>query len=239
MIGLKCGKMHNTINLTGNQIGQHIIIFEKLIAEISKKENCGFDDFIKIITNIINTYEKNEKDQNSKLTPGANKINSNELSKKTNKIKGDIFEVFAEIFFNTHDLGHYIENYKSIPPDEDFGVDGRGQVISEKSGRHGIAVQVKYRTNPKERIEYGCLSKTFTDATLNGYIDPALENEKDIWVMTTSNIESMGLPHKLKKRLKIINRDIIEKALKGHKGTIFFKEIFIPTVKNFKERLPQ
>lgn len=110
-------------------------------------------------TAFVNLYNK---DQNifidlfqvnslSELTSKIIKISKNfkELSYvDDNKVKGDLFEVFAEGFFKIlaadNRIGVY--NYRPGPPTDDYGVDGIGLGMDGKP----CTIQVKFRANKKD-----------------------------------------------------------------------------------------
>ena len=62
------------------------------------------------------------------------------------KFKGDLFEIFAEGFFNL--LGNNptigVDKYEPVLSKDDYGVDGFGLGIDNKP----LTVQIKYRTDP-------------------------------------------------------------------------------------------
>lgn len=64
---------------------------------------------------------------------------------------GDIFEIFAEIFFLAHQADNRVGVYGYTPvrKNEDNGVDGHGSGIDGEPA----AVQVKYRGNPAETLK--------------------------------------------------------------------------------------
>lgn len=67
-----------------------------------------------------------------------------------NKMKGDLFEIFAELFFKltSSDNRVGIRNYKPIIDSEDFGVDAVGEAINT----HPATIQVKFRSNTAELL---------------------------------------------------------------------------------------
>ena len=74
-----------------------------------------------------------------------------------NKFKGDMLEVFSEIFFKQFEsdesLG--ITEYQPIDINDDYGVDARGVNVNGKQ----TAIQVKYRSNPDDRISYADIAE--------------------------------------------------------------------------------
>lgn len=68
----------------------------------------------------------------------------------SNKFKGDIFEIFAEIFFkiNSGDNRIGICNYSPVSISEDYGVDGHGTGINGNPA----TVQIKFRSNKSDQL---------------------------------------------------------------------------------------
>jgi len=66
------------------------------------------------------------------------------------KMLGDLFEIFAELFFKTTQSDNRIgiSNYEPVHSSEDFGVDGVGIGFNGKP----CTIQVKFRTNPMEEL---------------------------------------------------------------------------------------
>ena len=106
------------------------------LVNLFNKDNTIFDKLFKDTTTL------------SKLSRNIIKISKDfdKLAyKDTNKVKGDLFEIFAECFFKIlsadNRIGVY--DYKPAPPNDDYGVDGIGQGMDEKP----LTVQVKFRSN--------------------------------------------------------------------------------------------
>jgi hypothetical protein len=100
------------------------------------------------------------------------------------KFKGDSLEILAEIFFNlsgpVDPSSANVRNY--IPTmDEDYGVDG----IGLNANNDQVAVQVKYRANPKDLITYADISRTFCDGTVKHNLN--LIKPNTILLFTTSS----------------------------------------------------
>ena len=77
-------------------------------------------------------------------------ISENEYAKfgylDQDKMKGDLFEIFAELYLKLQGTGPTVGvyDYKPVKAIEDFGVDGKGLGIDGKA----LTVQVKFRSNP-------------------------------------------------------------------------------------------
>lgn len=108
-------------------------------------------------TAFVNLYNKNSnifqtllKDTRtlSQLTSKIIKISKSYESlayKDADKVKGDLFEIFAEGFFEIMGAhpGILIGGYQPAPPIDDYGVDGFGIGMDNKPA----TIQVKFRSN--------------------------------------------------------------------------------------------
>jgi hypothetical protein len=87
-----------------------------------------------------------------KLSQLSNKIKkiSEDFSrlayKDSDKLKGDLFEIFGECFFKllSSDPRIGVYNYQPASPIDDFGVDGFGIGMNNKP----LTVQIKFRSDP-------------------------------------------------------------------------------------------
>lgn len=84
------------------------------------------------------------------LSEKASLYGYEEGDKGVNKLKGDLFEIFAELFFKltSSDNRVGIRDYKPIEDSEDFGVDAIG--VGENNDP--VTVQVKFRSNMSELL---------------------------------------------------------------------------------------
>jgi hypothetical protein len=117
-------------------------------------------------TSFVNLYNKDNKifdkifnkvDKLSSLSNNIIKLSKSfgELSyQDADKLKGDLFEIFAECFFKVLPVspskngGYGIYDYKPAPPNSDYGVDGFGIGMDEKP----LTVQVKFRSNQTDLL---------------------------------------------------------------------------------------
>lgn len=85
-----------------------------------------------------------------------------------NQFVGDYFEAFAEFFLKTfnNESRFGVRNYEPNTDKGDFGVDGSGECYDDTNGIHPCVIQVKYRINPEQTIDYSCLANTFTQGSL-------------------------------------------------------------------------
>lgn len=129
-------------------------------------------------TGFVNLYNKDQKvfeklfkDTRtlSQLTRKINRISTSyeELSYPDgDKVKGDLFEIFAECFFKIlsadNRIGVY--DYKPSPPIEDYGIDATGIGMDEKP----LTVQVKFRSDATTELTQGDLSQFAFKSILEG-----------------------------------------------------------------------
>jgi hypothetical protein len=87
---------------------------------------------------------------------------------------GDFFEAFAEFFLKTfdNDTRFGVRNYEPYLNSDDYGVDGSGLCYDDTNGINPCVVQVKFRSNLMEEIEYSMLARTCTQGVMKFGIDP-------------------------------------------------------------------
>ena len=89
--------------------------------------------------------------------------------KDADKVKGDLFEIFAECFFKilSSDNRIGIYNYQPAPSADDYGVDGFGIGMDEKPS----TVQVKFRSDVTTELTLSDI-KNFQGASFRNYKVP-------------------------------------------------------------------
>jgi hypothetical protein len=129
------------------------------------------------------------------------------------KFKGDILEFLAELFFTrfNSDPAFGLTNYTPVPITQDFGVDAHG--VNANGDR--AVVQVKYRANPAEEIEYTDISKTFTSGVKRFKLDPYKDH--NIFVFTTSDVNWI-CRQEFGNQLVVINRAIIARTIDNNRN---------------------
>lgn len=119
--------------------------------------------------------------------------------------KGDMLEIFAEVFFNCFEsdpeLG--LLDYTPVSIEEDFGCDGQG--INAAGNK--CAVQVKFRNNPLDDITYEELAKTDCSATRLLDINTSLPNS--IYIFTSAFKVSHSAEKVLGKSLVVLGKNEI------------------------------
>jgi len=145
-------------------------------------------------TAFVNLYNKDQKifadlfsvkDLKS-LTSKIIQISKNfkELSyQDDNKVKGDLFEIFAEGFFKIlaadNRIGVY--NYQPGPPTDDYGVDGIGVGMDGNP----CTIQVKFRSNKKEVLIQEDIKQFAFQSIINYGVDK--DTRTNMIVLTNSD----------------------------------------------------
>jgi hypothetical protein len=126
-----------------------------------------------------------------------------------NVFKGDMLEIFAEIFFKAfqNDPRVGLSDYTPVPLEEDYGVDGLGVNAAGKQ----CAVQVKFRSNPLDSVTYAELSRTYASAVLLQKIP--LEGDSCLYVFTTAYDVTHPNGTVFNKMLRVISHKIISEEV--------------------------
>lgn len=131
---------------------------------------------------------------------------------KRQTFKGDMLEILAEIFFkafsNSPQVG--LSDYKPVPLEEDYGVDGFGKNAAGKV----CAVQVKYRSNPEDLVKYSEMARTYTSAVIQ--LDIPLEGDDCLYVFTTAFGVTVSCKTVFGKKLRVISKDIISNEINNN-----------------------
>ena len=139
-----------------------------------------------------------------------------------NKFKGDMLEVFSEIFFYQFqtDEALGITEYQPIEINDDYGVDARGINVNGKQ----TAIQVKYRSNPEDRISYADIARTFTSAVLQLHMKDVIDNDRTVFLFTNAGGVTGAFDTVMQKKTVIITRAVI--ATKVDNNVTFWKNAF-------------
>ncbi len=124
-----------------------------------------------------------------------------------NKFKGDMLEVFSEIFFALfqNDPSFGLTDYTPIAIDDDYGVDA----VGTNANGHACVVQVKYRSNPLDVITYESIAKTYTAAILHLHKNDVFNYDNTVFLFTNSNSVSISFEKVMAKKAVVINRGVI------------------------------
>ena len=139
-----------------------------------------------------------------------------------NKFKGDMLEVFSEIFFYQFqtDEALGITEYQPIEINDDYGVDARGVNVNGKQ----TAIQVKYRSDPDARIKYDDIARTFTSAVLQLHMKDVIDNDRTVFLFTNAGGVTGAFDTVMQKKTVIITRGVI--ATKVDNNVTFWKNAF-------------
>ena len=139
-----------------------------------------------------------------------------------NKFKGDMLEVFSEIFFYQFqtDEALGITEYQPIEINDDYGVDARGINVNGKQ----TAIQVKYRSNPEDKISYADIARTFTSAVLQLHMKDVIDNDRTVFLFTNAGGVTGAFDTVMQKKTVIITRAVI--ATKVDNNVTFWKNAF-------------
>jgi hypothetical protein len=123
-----------------------------------------------------------------------------------NTYKGDFLELFAEVFFTCFNANPAIglTAYTPIGVQDDYGVDA----TAINANGDLVAVQVKYRANPMDKISYEDLAKTYTAGTIINKVSACKPNT--LYLFTTAYEVSYQAEYVLDRILVLVNRKVIE-----------------------------
>jgi hypothetical protein len=136
------------------------------------------DSFVSLYQKDQDIYNKVFTDVKklSELSSRIKKISKDYVKlsyKSDDKVKGDLFEIFAECFFKvlpvspTKNGGYGVYGYTPEKPENDNGVDGFGIGMDEKP----LTVQVKFRSNPTEELKEEDIKQFAYQSIINYDVD--------------------------------------------------------------------
>jgi len=125
------------------------------------------------------------------------------------KFKGDMLEVLSEIFFSvtSSDERYGLSDYTPVEIQDDYGTDATGRNVNG----HQCAVQVKYRRNVTDKIEYTDLAKTFVSGLKRHECD--LHQPHTLFLFTTCSGVTIAAEEVLGDHLVILDYNIINKTV--------------------------
>ena len=135
------------------------------------------------------------------------------------KMKGDLFEIFAEIFFKVlssdNRIGVY--NYKPVSSGNDNGVDGYGIGMNNKP----LTVQVKFRTDNRTELKENDLKQFGMQSIIKYGVDS--ETTSNMLVFTNAaGLHWYTERNVFENRLTAIGYDKIRKLINGN--IVFWKD---------------
>ena len=156
----------------------------------------------KRIKEISEDYQK-YNDANGTYDDKEGEFNSGSL-----KLKGDLFEIFAEIFFKLQGIDNriMINEYKPITGADDIGVDAKGIHDDDLPA----AIQVKFRSDPTYELISDDL-KLFPYIAIRDY-DVKIETHNKCLVLFTNckGLHWYTQNKMFKKGIRVIDRNIIK-----------------------------
>ncbi len=174
-----------------------------------------------------------EIDSISNLADDYGYLNSDiEGEEKSSKYKfiGDLFEIFAEVFFlqfkSDNRVGVF--DYKPVPSEDDNGVDGFGKNIEGLP----CTIQIKYRGNPTYKLTERDIKQFGYQSIINYDVD---WKRNDAMIVFT-NCEGLHWYSESKvfdNKIRVINGKMISSIIDNNEGFWkTFEDIVDNTIKN-------
>lgn len=179
---------------------------------LTLKENATIRELVNKTESLAHTYKNKIEEESSTILFDCDASKQAYIQDKVNKYKGDLLEIFSEIFFNEYqtDPAIGIKDYTPVSITDDYGVDATGINVNG----HKVAIQVKYRANITDRIDYESVAKTFTSAICQHGINPVYDNI--IYVLTTAQGCEFPPEKVLGSKLVTISKSIIANKVDGN-----------------------
>ena len=146
---------------------------DKIMQELYTSHNMNVNKLKKYICEF---GKKFQKDAINKIPENAT-VSDEQKNEIYTRFVGDYFEAFAEFFLKTfdNDARFGVKDYQPATDTEDMGVDGCGLCYDDTNGEHKCVVQIKYRVDTMNEIEYSALARTFTQGVMEFGIDPNVD----------------------------------------------------------------
>jgi hypothetical protein len=190
---------------------------DSFIRMFSKR---NFNDFLKELESISDLYEEY----------GYQDIELEELKSGKNKFIGDLFEIFAEVFFIQFKSDNRIGVFDYIPvaSDDDNGVDGFGKNIIGLP----CTIQVKYRGNPTYKLTERDIKQFGLQSIINYSVDWK-RNDTMIVFTNCAGLHWYTESQVFDNKLRVINGEVIASLIDNNEGFWqTFKEIVTETIKD-------
>lgn len=138
-----------------------------------------------------------------------------ETEEQRNKFKGDMWEIFAELYFSILGPMLYVA-VKNYTPNNgiDYGVDGSA---THSSKGHVIVIQVKYRSNPADKIIYEDLAKTVAQGGSRHYDFNWADRPESLICFSNSGANYCA-HDAFKDTLIDIDRSFLKRTVNGNSG---------------------
>jgi hypothetical protein len=180
------------------------------------------DFYCELFRNLFEDYQDKNgntfREWKKRISAFANQRFTDNTDDK-NVFLGDSLEILAEIFFTIFDSDprYGLRDYTPVPLLEDLGVDAYGI----NANGHKCAVQVKFKTNPKNSISYEEICKTFTQGTLEGN---NLQLPATIYIFTSAYSMSYTLKNSFNNLIVFIGHNEICQQIDNNKN--FWKNAY-------------
>lgn len=193
--------------LTENEYAK--ILNKMILDEIIKSHNMNIKKLRKFINDVGCMFKVFAISQ---IPSTIDKTNL-DLHQLYTKFVGDWFEAFAEFFLKTFDNDERfgVKNYTPAVLEEDLGVDGSGLCYDDTKGVHKCVVQVKYRLNKFDEIDYSCLARTFASGIKQFDIDPAINY--NVILFCSCKGANLNAQKVLDKNLFVVNDEMINREI--------------------------
>jgi hypothetical protein len=167
----------------------------RIIYEDFKKRNgvkATFKEFIKSIESFAGNYSE----------------------EVVQTYKGDMLEIFSEIFFKSceNDARFGLKNYEPVKLENDFGVDATGVNVNG----HKCAIQVKFRSNPFDDILYSDIAKTYCSGRRQLGLD--LDEDNSIFIFTSAHKATVACNTVMQSTIRLISREVISREVDNNKS---------------------
>lgn len=213
-LGVQISKINfnkfNKFGLVDINENEHAKTLNKMILdEFVKTHNMNIKKLRKLINEVGHMF-KADTIQRIPSTIDSTNLDLNQLY---TSFVGDWFEAFAEFFLKTFDNDERfgVKNYTPAVLEEDLGVDGSGFCYDDTNGVHKCVVQVKYRVNTLDEIDYSCLARTFTSGVLQFDINPEVDN--CVILFCSCKGANLNAQKVLGKKLYVVNDKAINKEI--------------------------
>lgn len=192
-----------------------MIKHEKFQDIVNKDFGESFIELLKCRTFKDFCQELNSISENYKLYGYQDSVVEDETVPGSLKFRGDLFEIFAEIFFKINDADNRIGvfDYQPVQSHDDNGVDG----ISKNIDGVNTTIQVKYRMNPMYSLKERDIKQFAFQSILKYGVDLKQDNNMVVFTncqglhwYTDSNV--------FQNKLRAINGDFISRMIDNNEG---------------------
>ena len=192
-----------------------MIKHEKFQDIVNKDFGESFIELLKCRTFKDFCQEINSISENYELYGYQDSVVEDETLPGSLKFRGDLFEIFAEIFFKINDADNRIGvfDYQPVQSHDDNGVDG----ISKNIDGVNTTIQVKYRMNPMYSLKERDIKQFAFQSILKYGVDLKQDNNMIVFTncqglhwYTDSNV--------FQNKLRAINGDMISRMIDNNEG---------------------